>query len=809
MKFFLSSFFLFFSLSIVAQVGFEWIVEPSYNYAYDYSSGLAKVSSGSTIHTAGFIDLKGNIVVPLKYSFSERKVNGSVIFYKISGEGNCLFNVHSNSIVNNDRYDLGTDFSEGLAIVTKGGFTYAINEKGEKAFQLPGDMNAARFGVYSDGMATFYVGKLGFESWGAVNDKGEVIIQPKYKYITNFSDGVAAFQSGSYWGVIDKQGRVVLAPKYNWINSFSKGMAVVRQDKQHGYIDVTGQKLIPIMYKHAHSFSEGLAAVENAAGKWGFIDKKNKYVIRPQFAQAFSFHDGLARVENKAGKVGYIDVSGKLVIDYQFEDGRDLSEGMIAVKQRGKWGYISLLDPPHIENKQEDKKVKQPIVQGKKLKYGKGVLISGDEVQLEVFDFEKEDGDSISLFFNNDLVLENYLLKSKPVVLHLNLKSNHDNKLVLHAHNLGRKPPNTAAIRITDSQGRVQLVEMISDLARSDVLYFFRDTQDVSGQVEFTVSYSDVDEIFKRAVDDLPNREVIFFKGSRLRKNVMESFIIYDNSLSKSYLCEDDSTGKVAYFGPLNKKVDVKYVEGRYNVLDFVCQKAIITNRGKETAVYYTTELPFAYSPFSGIPGVVLKYSEKTRFGMKTVTANKVVFSKLSDSLFNIEGYELQSKAEKQKQKMKEFRAIIEARKKAEQAAKKKLINKTAPPITFDFLDGTTKSLSAYKGKIVVLNFWFVECPPCKLEMPKLNTLVSSFKGQDVVFISVARNSIDKVKTFLRATRFDYLPSVGTDQFDAFGVQTFPSSAIIDKSGNVIYFSSGLQKNIEIELKDVILRALK
>src|SRR5262249_20333011 len=52
----------------------------------------------------------------------------------------------------------------------------------------------------------------------------------------------------------------------------------------------------------------------------------------------------------------------------------------------------------------------------------------------------------------------------------------------------------------------------------------------------------------------------------------------------------------------------------------------------------------------------------------------------------------------------------------------------TVPAFNVTSLDGQKLDLSALKGKVVVLNFWFIDCPPCQAEMPSLNTLVSEFK---------------------------------------------------------------------------------
>ena len=50
-------------------------------------------------------------------------------------------------------------------------------------------------------------------------------------------------------------------------------------------------------------------------------------------------------------------------------------------------------------------------------------------------------------------------------------------------------------------------------------------------------------------------------------------------------------------------------------------------------------------------------------------------------------------------------------------------------------INGEHIKLSELRGKVVVLNFWFTKCGPCKLEIPDLNGLVNEFKDKDVVFL--------------------------------------------------------------------------
>lgn len=99
------------------------------------------------------------------------------------------------------------------------------------------------------------------------------------------------------------------------------------------------------------------------------------------------------------------------------------------------------------------------------------------------------------------------------------------------------------------------------------------------------------------------------------------------------------------------------------------------------------------------------------------------------------------------------------------------------------------------RGKIVVLNFWFVKCAPCVEEMPELNELVKEYKNrEDVVFISVGRDSKEDILSFFKSHEFIYQPITNPDAMKmviAYNINAFPNNMIIDKNGNVAYTLAG------------------
>ncbi|HET6723905.1 MAG TPA: TlpA disulfide reductase family protein [Chitinophagaceae bacterium] len=102
-----------------------------------------------------------------------------------------------------------------------------------------------------------------------------------------------------------------------------------------------------------------------------------------------------------------------------------------------------------------------------------------------------------------------------------------------------------------------------------------------------------------------------------------------------------------------------------------------------------------------------------------------------------------------------------------------------------------TKNLA---GKIIVLNYWFIKCPPCVREMPELNHLVERYRtDSSVVFIAIALNQKYDLEQFLKTTRFEY-KIIGDGRFiaDQNKISSYPTNVVIDQKGKVYFHSTGL-----------------
>jgi len=130
---------------------------------------------------------------------------------------------------------------------------------------------------------------------------------------------------------------------------------------------------------------------------------------------------------------------------------------------------------------------------------------------------------------------------------------------------------------------------------------------------------------------------------------------------------------------------------------------------------------------------------------------------------------------------------------------------KPAPEFAGTTLEGSAMRLADLRGKVVVLNFWYVACGPCRAEIPGLNRLVQEFDKGDVVFIALALDKADKLRLFLKEIPFRYqLMSEAGATAELYGVQAYPGHILIDRKGRIAHVIRGGIDKIEDILRPLI-----
>jgi peroxiredoxin len=130
-----------------------------------------------------------------------------------------------------------------------------------------------------------------------------------------------------------------------------------------------------------------------------------------------------------------------------------------------------------------------------------------------------------------------------------------------------------------------------------------------------------------------------------------------------------------------------------------------------------------------------------------------------------------------------------------------------APNFTLSTLKGEEISLSDYKGKIIFLNFWATWCPPCRKEMPSMQTLHEQMQGNPFAMIAVnLQEEKPTVEQFITDKGYTFpvlLDSTGEVGGAMYGVQSIPTTYIIGKDGEILARLVGTREWDTTEIKNI------
>lgn len=123
-----------------------------------------------------------------------------------------------------------------------------------------------------------------------------------------------------------------------------------------------------------------------------------------------------------------------------------------------------------------------------------------------------------------------------------------------------------------------------------------------------------------------------------------------------------------------------------------------------------------------------------------------------------------------------------------------------APDFTLENLDGEKVSLSDYRGKIVLINFWATWCKFCDIEMPDLNDIDSD--NEDVVVLAVdVMEEEAKVKKYIKEGGYDFevVLDFKGDIAQNYLISSFPTTYSVDKDGILVQGVPGMLTKPQME----------
>ena len=298
-------------------------IKPQYTRADKFKNGLATVSL-EEYKKEGIINKNNFEIIPLQYSFAE--VHKKMIYLRRDGRygKSALYSLDGKEIIPFNKYDYIEWFIDGLAIVgihtTEDTTTQGwINEKGIEVIPCKYDIISDFF----EGIAVVALGKKYF----FIDKKGKAT-PLKYDYVREFADGLAAVgniisdtsENFGFLGYIDKTGKEIIPLKYENGRDFEKGIAPVKLNGKWGCINQKGEQIIDFNYDNM----------------WGLQSSKTTYSFNYD-----AWNHLTVRINDK---FGILNKKGKVVFPCIYDNICNKDEyGMILAKKDGYWGVMDTL----------------------------------------------------------------------------------------------------------------------------------------------------------------------------------------------------------------------------------------------------------------------------------------------------------------------------------------------------------------------------------------------------------------------------------------------------------------------------------
>ena len=112
--------------------------------------------------------------------------------------------------------------------------------------------------------------------------------------------------------------------------------------------------------------------------------------------------------------------------------------------------------------------------------------------------------------------------------------------------------------------------------------------------------------------------------------------------------------------------------------------------------------------------------------------------------------------------------------------------------MTLPDLDGKQQSVSQWRGKVLVINFWATWCAPCREETPIFVKLQNKYAAKGLQFVGISIDQADKTSEFAKEFKINYPTLIGA--FDTIDVshqagnrrRVLPYTVVLDRNGRVV-----------------------
>ncbi len=206
------------------------------------------------------------------------------------------------------------------------------------------------------------------DKYGFIKKSFDFVLEPKYSFIGNFSEGKASVGLNGFIGYIDSLGNEIIPIKYYWGSDFHKNFAAVNFEKRskcdnHYHIypynthkptklyNLNSKRYYPRDYSivsytnYSTSFSKSPNIIKSKllvlydCDKIGFIHRNGKILVEPKYNDINVISETIIAVK-KDTLWGFIDTLGNEISEFKYQHVGMYSNGFITIKNNGKWGVI-------------------------------------------------------------------------------------------------------------------------------------------------------------------------------------------------------------------------------------------------------------------------------------------------------------------------------------------------------------------------------------------------------------------------------------------------------------------------------------
>lgn len=280
----------------------------------------------------GFIDANAKTVIPIAFDAVTSFYEGLSL---VSKNDSVFFINKENTNPFDQFFTDAYTFKNGIAPVKHGNKWCFINRQGQIISPIYDEINEI-----SD---NFYTVKLNGK-YGALNNFGQVIIEPRFEQLGDFKNGFAYYRSDNKSGFVSKDGYVHKA-EFDWLSDFGADkIAVVKKVNSYGLVNESGKIILETKYDQVLKTNNGIFIVV-LNNLYGFYSGNGCFLseVRYDFLKekpADFYTNGQVFKLIKKGEQALMDANGRTSIDFGVYDEINFAyDGLIRVKKKNKYAY--------------------------------------------------------------------------------------------------------------------------------------------------------------------------------------------------------------------------------------------------------------------------------------------------------------------------------------------------------------------------------------------------------------------------------------------------------------------------------------